>query len=105
MATATARDDRRRRGAAAAAAFAVIAPITYVGLRLFELARSGHVDPSLILRSTHVGYLWRVTIATWWALTCAFVVYGRGWSAPARRIGVVAASLTAIVALLSVLYP
>ena len=108
-------DERRRRVARAAIVFALVAPISYVLLRLYEIARSGHVDPSLILRSTHVGYLWRVAIASWWALTCALSFYGLargsgGRRAGARllsprRLGAIAILLAIVVVVVSFAYP
>jgi hypothetical protein len=98
-------DERRRRAAGAAVVFALVAPISYVALRLYEIARSGHVDPSLILKSTHVSYLWRVAIATWWALGCAFIAYGQGAKMSPRRAGSAAVALGALVIALAFAYP
>jgi hypothetical protein len=78
-----------RRGAAsqAAAVFALVAPTSYAALRLYEIARTGAIDPSLILLSSHVGYLWRIVIASWWAATCAFIAYGRAQTQPMWNLG------------------
>lgn len=104
--TAAPADERRRRAARSAVVFALMAPVTYAALRLYEIARAGHVDPTLILRSTHIGYVWRAAIAAWWALTCAFVLYGFDLR-PARvkRTTAIAAALTALVTIMSFAFP
>jgi len=66
-------DRSRRRLAVAALVLSLTAPATYMAQRLYERARHGPVDPSLILMSTHVDYLWRIAVATWWGGCCALL--------------------------------
>lgn len=80
-------DGRRQALARAALVFALVAPVSYSALRLYEIGRGGAVDPSLIMRSTHLGYLWRVIVASWWGITCAAIAFWRASSrtSPAKR--------------------
>ena len=98
-------DGRRSPIARGAFVFSVVAPATYVALRLYEIARTGHVDPSLILRSTHVGYLWRIAIATWWGLTCAFIAHRLPAKAATPSLGALTAAVFAFVTLAAFAYP
>ena len=99
-------DARRSRVALAALVFALTAPLTYVLVRVYERTRVGVFDPALVLRSTHVDYLWRAAIATWWGVTCALVVWLalRSPKAPARltpllaAVGLAAGALVAVLA-------
>jgi hypothetical protein len=67
---------RRAALALAAAVFALAAPVAYVAQRIYEVARSGPVDPLLILRDSHTGFYWRAATATWWAGLFAIMAYG-----------------------------
>jgi hypothetical protein len=103
---ATERSEPRRALALAALVFGLTAPLTYVLQRVYERARVGVVDPTLILRSTHVDYLWRVGVATWWAGTCALVTWLTWRERPAgpaatRRLAWAAVVAGALVALLA----
>jgi hypothetical protein len=94
------------RLALAGLVFAVAAPAIYVAQRVYQRARSGEVDPALILESTHVDYLWRVAVATWCAGACALVVVL--WRGDERRPLALAWGAVlgaALVALLAWRYP
>lgn len=65
--------------ALAAAAFGVVAPIAYLGQRLYERARSGPIDPLLVLRDAHTAFYWRACTALWWAGLATLFVYA--WAA------------------------
>lgn len=100
--------DTRRREAVALGAlvFATVAPAAYVAQRLYERARGGAVDPSLILTSNHVDYLWRIAIASWFAGLCALyagylVLGGRLRDRWAAQLLPIATVIAALVALLS----
>ncbi|MGE0784219.1 MAG: hypothetical protein AB7S26_00925 [Sandaracinaceae bacterium] len=67
--------DRRTALATAAAAFSLTAPIAYVTQRLYEVARSGPIDPLSVLRDAHTAFYWRALTATWWAGLIAILVY------------------------------
>jgi hypothetical protein len=106
--TTTSKSPPRERIALAAIAFAATAPITYAMQRVVEVARSGRHDPSLILVSSHVDYLWRILIATWWGGACALFVYARSSTraaSHARRWARVALALSAVVVVASVAWP
>ncbi len=53
--------------------FAVAAPALYITLRLYGLARSGHVDPRLVVSARHMGFVWRCAVAGWFACVCAAI--------------------------------
>ena len=81
------RGELQERRAFGALVFAVVAPATYMLMRLYELARHGRSDVSLIIASNHVGYFWRVSIAAWFALTCALIaIRARGPRHAGRRL-------------------
>ncbi len=69
------RPDRPTRLAIAALGFAVVAPLAYLGQRLFDYAMTGPPDLAAMLRQTVVGYYWRVAIAAWWGGLGAIVLY------------------------------
>jgi hypothetical protein len=96
--------------AVAALVFALTAPLTYALVRVYERARVGVFDPALVLRSTHVDYLWRAAIASWWGATCALVVWLalRSRAAPASlatRLAAAGLAAGAVVAVLAWLRP
>jgi hypothetical protein len=104
----TERADKRETAALGALVFAAVAPLAYVTQRVYERARYGTVDPSLILQSTHVDYLWRIAIATWWAGACAIVVAllfrnrsTEARSRAGRRIGIAALAFAALAVVLA----
>jgi hypothetical protein len=67
---------RRAALAFASASFGLVAPLAYVGQRLFEVARSPiPVDPVLIVRDAHTAFYWRAATAAWWAALIAAMVY------------------------------
>jgi hypothetical protein len=93
----------RRKLAVGAVAFAATAPATYMLHRVYERLRAGTVDPSLILLSTHVDFLWRVAVATWVGGLAALAATHR-LTDPARRarsLAGIAAALAALVALVA----
>jgi phosphotransferase system glucose/maltose/N-acetylglucosamine-specific IIC component len=96
---------RSSRWALAALVFAATAPAAYVAQRLYQRARSGEIDPSLILMSTHVDYLWRVAVATWIGGVAALLavawqarVEERASAATIAWIAVACAAATALLA-------
>lgn len=64
---------QRARLAFGALVFAVTAPFGYIAQRAYEIARVGRIDPSLVLKTTHIDYLWRGTIAFWFGGLCALL--------------------------------
>ena len=68
MNRATSKNDRLALGALV---FALAAPIGYIAQRAYEIARVGRIDPSLVLKTTHIDYLWRAAIALWFGGLCA----------------------------------
>jgi hypothetical protein len=69
------KDSSGRSGVALAAlAFAATAPGCYMAQRVYEIARIGRVDPSLVLLSSHVDFLWRCAIASWFGGICGLFV-------------------------------
>ncbi len=68
--------------------FAVVGPVFYIALRLYSLARAGHVDPRLVVSANHLGFIWRSAIAGWFACVCAVIaaiVVARSTNEPAGR--------------------
>ena len=53
--------------------FALTAPLGYIAQRSYEIARVGRIDPSLVLKTTHIDYLWRAVIALWFGGLCALL--------------------------------
>lgn len=101
----------RRAGlAVAAAVLAIAGPIAYVAQRLYELARSGPVDPLSILRDSHTAFYWRAATATWWAGLFALMAYAIARSEGARQriasaIAWTVVPLVVVVGLLSWWFP
>lgn len=77
--------ERRVALSLAAAVLGITAPVAYVAQRLYEIARSGPVDPLSILRDSHTAFYWRAAVATWWAGLFAVMAYGIARSDGARR--------------------
>ena len=93
----------RSAAAVASLAFTVGSLFSYTAVRLYELGRSGPVDPSLILMSAHAAYPWRVLVATWAGGFCALaalIMLGTELPASRRRrlarLGVLASALAAL---------
>ena len=65
--------------------FALTAPLGYIAQRSYEIARVGRIDPSLVLKTTHIDYLWRAVVALWFGGLCALlataVLDRNSWSA------------------------
>ncbi|MBX3270405.1 MAG: hypothetical protein KF729_09105 [Sandaracinaceae bacterium] len=77
----------RAAAALAAACFGLAAPLAYVGQRLFERARGGVADPTLILWEAHTAFYWRAGTAAWWAGVIAIGVYALARRrAPTERV-------------------
>lgn len=96
---ATEGDDSRSRALAFAGLFfACLAPLTYGILRAIERARAPLVDPGQILASTHMAFIWRTAVATWFGFITAGVAYVVVRSSPPSRASInrVAASIVAI---------
>ena len=74
---ASARAESARQSALALAGltFSFVAPLTYLAERVMERMRAPVVNPGLILLSTHLGYVWRAVVATWFGAACAGLVY------------------------------
>jgi hypothetical protein len=96
---------RAERVALGALIFAVVAPACYVAQRLYEIARVGRVDPSLILRMSHVDYLWRATIACWFAGVCACLAVVAAPAIRARSIAIASVTIGAVVLCLAFVLP
>lgn len=103
---ATRRSDRRAALALTAAAFGGLAPVAYVAQRLYERARGGPIDPTLVLRESHTAFYWRACTAAWWAGIAAIAIYA--WAARrdppeggVRRLRLAVAPLVLAVALLA----
>jgi hypothetical protein len=71
--------------ALAAAVFALAAPLAYMGQRLIEIARTGPIDPLLVLRDSHTSFYWRAAGAVWWAGIAAIVAFAASRGANADR--------------------
>lgn len=87
------------RGALARGAlvFAVVAPATYMALLLYGRWRAkAVVDPSLIILASHVGFLWRVAIASWFGAVWAGVWVVGDLSPPKRGVVAVIAALVVL---------
>lgn len=80
-------DDRRRRALAGSAlTFAVVAPATYLVMRVIERTRAPVVNPGLILASTHMDFVWRSAVSAWFAGSCSTIAYLRTRDeGPSRR--------------------
>lgn len=74
----TKRSERRAALALTAAAMGALAPLAYLAQRLYERARTGPIDPTLILRESHTAFYWRAGAAAWWAGVAAIAIYA--WS-------------------------
>ena len=103
----------RTRGAVSFAALIVgiVAPLTYVGLRMFERMSNGVADPSAIVAEAHApAFFWRAAIATWWAVLCGAMTFALARrSSNLERVttvaGWLACPMAAVVLLLAWLFP
>lgn len=83
-----ARDQRALRVAVAGLVFALVGPLTYTLLRVYDWARGHDGDPRMILRTLHTAYYWRVAISLWWAIAVAALVAWQLGRIEAREKGV-----------------
>jgi hypothetical protein len=69
------RDEHAHALARAGLTFALVAPLTYLVERVLERLRAPAVDPGLILASTHMAFVWRSIVATWFGGAAAALVF------------------------------
>ncbi|MBI4954446.1 MAG: hypothetical protein HY908_20645 [Myxococcales bacterium] len=73
----------RRSSAAGALAFGLGASASYMLLRALERVRDGALSPGLVLRASHVGFVWRTAVALWLGGLVALVVQALAARSPA----------------------
>jgi hypothetical protein len=61
-------------------AFALAAPLTYLGERFYERLRAGRINPAAIVSEVHATFYWRVALATWCGSVIAVLVFQRARS-------------------------
>lgn len=110
MTTPSESENRRSAAAAAGLVFGLAASLTYLAERLYEQARGEASDPTLILKTLHTVYYWRVAIAAWWGGVVALIAYTAFRRAGAserrtQRLALLAAALAPALALAFYLYP
>src|SRR5262245_13574133 len=96
---------RDERVALGALVFAACAPLFYMAQRAYEIARVGRVDPSLIMRTSHVDLLWRAAIAVWFAGVSACLVVVGVPGLRARSVAIASVVVGAVVLCLAFVIP
>jgi len=104
------RDLRARALAMAGIAFAFTAPLTYVVERVLERLRAPAVDPGLILVSTHMAFVWRAVVATWFGCAAAALVFlsqrdGETMAPRAPRLMAALAGLALVIGIVALAFP
>jgi len=71
----TGADSRRERGAFAALAFAVVAPVAYVSIRVAERIRDGAPTLEGAVQAQQVAFYWRCATACFWGGLAALLAW------------------------------
>ena len=103
-------DAQGRALAYAGLTFATVAPLTYATERILERLRAPVADPGLVLLSTHMGFVWRALVATWFGVATAALVFlslrdGRSPGIRARSFGIALVVIGVLVATAAVALP